>query len=116
MEETTYKVEFDFDGYKNNELLVQCFIIISTVFTNCMECPFSVSFPSIVESDGWTRNIEIEMKSSRPLIYKEYKSLSQSLHKLNWACFIKDQDNSISTMIRRESYNMENEMIIGEFL
>jgi hypothetical protein len=116
MEEATYKVEFDFDEYKNEELLVQCFMIISTIFTQCMTCPFSMSFPAIIEKNGYTRNIEIEMKSSRPLIYKEYKSLSKALHKLNWSCFVKDQDNGINTLIRKESYNMENELILNECL
>lgn len=114
--ETTYKVEFDFDGYKNLELLLECFMTISAIFSKCIKCSFSVSFPHIIENNGWTRNIELELKSSRPLLYEEYKSLSEALYKLCWACFIKDQDTHINTMIRKENINMESEIILGEYL
>ena len=113
--ETTYKVEFEFDDYKNLELLVESFMTISAIFSKCVKCSFSISFPDIIENNGWTRNIEIDFKSSRPLLYDEYKSLSKTLCKISWSCIIKDQETYINTMIRKEHVNNEQELSLGDY-
>jgi hypothetical protein len=88
---------------------------ISAIFSKCIKCSFSVSFPHIIENNGWTKNIELDFKSSRPLLYEEYKSLSEALHKLCWSCIIKDQETHINTMIRKKSFNNEDELSLGDY-
>lgn len=114
--ETTYTIGFNFDSYKNVELMLECFMTISSIFSKAIICPFSLSFPALVDNEGWSEYINIELKSSRPLIYEEYKRLSEALYKLSWSCFIEDQETSIKTVIKKEYINIDSELIIRDYI
>ena len=114
--ETIYKVEFNFDSYKNCELILESFIVISAIFTKCLQDSFSVSYPAIIDSEGYTNCMEVELTVKRPLIYEEYKKLSEALFKINWSCFVKDKINNITTVMRRDAFNNNGELTLGEVI
>ncbi len=109
--ETTYKIELAYDGYKHLGFVIESLMTITSIFSKCINTSFSVSFPDFSQLDEHVLGIEIELTSENPLVYDDYKRLSEALYKLSWCCCIHDIENGIKTVIKKEHMPSYNELI-----